>query len=301
MKIINLIILILIANIAISQNQPIINGVESFEQWDSTAAGELPRFWDGFNRQIIMGGINVGDVVCISKDSANPQDMNYSVRLENKSVLGGAAVPGMLTCGKLNIDFTAQNGNITEGVAYSQKPAAFKGWYKYNPAIGDSALISVWFKQAGQKIGGGEIRIANAETNWTEFNVNINYQIGSQPDTMFILISSSSSKNNVPMGSVLDIDHIWFEGGSLSSSNLPINSLNFSAFPNPASDAVNLIIPNNNENTTINVYNSINQRLISTNTNSTNHTIDISALPAGVYFIEVSNHSEKAIKSIIVE
>lgn len=284
-----------------AQNQPIINGVETFGQWDSTAAGELPRYWDGFNRQIIMGGVNVGEVICVTKDSADPQDMDYSVRLENKSVLGGPAVPGMLTCGKLNIDFSSQNGDISEGVPYSQKPASFKGWYKYNPAVGDSALISVWFKQSGQEIGGGKIKIGNSASSWTEFNVNINFQIGSQPDTMLILISSSSLKNNVPVGSALDIDHIWLEGGSLSSSKLKNNSIDFNVYPNPASESININVPDNTETTIVNVYNNVNLKVITKTFSQMKHSLDISNLTPGIYYMEVINTSGRAIKSIIVE
>lgn len=284
-----------------AQNQPIITGIETFGQWDSTAAGELPRYWDGFNRQVIINGNNFGEVICVTKDSADPQDMDYSVRLENKVVLGGGAVPGMLTNGNLNIDFMSQNGDITGGYPYSQKPSSFKGWYKYNPANGDTALISIWFKQAGQEIGGGEIKIANSTNLWTQFNVNINFLIGTQPDTMVILIASSSKKNNVPPGSVLDIDHIWLEGGTLSSNNLDNNSPKFNIYPNPSSDFINIETMENGGKNNINIYNCLGEKVLTSYFNSTNHRVDINSLTPGIYYMELINNSGRTIKNIIIE
>ncbi len=296
-----LFILLFTINIAMAQNQPIISGVETFGQWDSAGAGELPRYWDGFNRQINVNGMNLGEVICVTKDSTDPKDMDYSVRLENKSILGAGAVPGILTCGKLDINFVTQNGDINGGVPYSQKPASLKGWYKYDPKLGDTAIISVWFKQGGQNIGGGSIKINNKVSLWTEFDVNLFYQPGSQPDTIIIMFSSSNKKHNVPLGSVLDIDHIWLEGGSLSSNDIKAESLKINIFPNPASKQISINIPKNNKHIAVKIYDNTSKIVLETNFNSQNTKLDISKLTSGIYYLEIVSKSIRKIKRIIIK
>jgi len=189
--------LFFIFNQAIAQNQPIINGIETFGNWDTCAAGEMPMYWDGFNREIIINGMNLGEIICVKKDSADPQDLDYSVRLTSTSILGGAAVPGMLTTGNLNIDFVTHDGDIDGGIPYTQKPASLKGWYKYTPNGNDTALVSVWFQKDGTQFGGGSIELSSRKQIWTMFEVPLNYQPNITPDTMNIMFSSSIIENNI--------------------------------------------------------------------------------------------------------
>ena len=146
-------------NQGIAQNHPLILGVETFGNWDSTAAGEVPRFWDAFNREIVIMGNNYGNVVCVKKDSADPQDSDYSVRISNQIVMNNSVVAGLLTTAKLNIDFLNQSGGATGGVPYIQKPAQLKGWYKFVSTVTDTANISIWFTNDTNKIGKGSLNI----------------------------------------------------------------------------------------------------------------------------------------------
>ena len=283
-----------------TQNQPLINGVETFGNWVVNTGGELPQYWDGFNREIVMNGMPVGTITTITKDSADPQDSDYSVRLVSTSVMGGGAVPGMLTAGKMDIDFMNQTGDISGGIPYTQRPSRLKGWFKYSPTGADTALIAIWIKHDTLEIGGGEIKISNTTSGWTEFTVDINYSNNMTPDTINILFSSSSQRNNVPMGSALDIDHIWLEGGSLGYTPSFKEHADFQLFPNPAKTYVKIIPELNTRVDYVNIYSSTGALIIHKTEFDQEITLNTSQLSRGLYFVEIrSNNSSKVEKLII--
>ncbi len=288
-------------NQANAQNQPIINGIETFGNWDTCAAGELPQYWDGFNRQIIINGMNLGEVICVKKDSADPQDIDYSVRITSESILGGSVVPGMLTTGNLNINFTSQNGDIDGGVPYTQKPATLKGWYKYNPNGTDTALVSVWFKKNGVNFGGGKLELSTQKQVWTLFEVSLSYQPNITPDTMNIMFSSSILEDNLPIGSSLEIDHIWLEGGSLGVNNNQELINKTKIYPNPASSYIYIEAPRNMTHYKVSIYNTSGQRIISINSESNLSKVNTNQLAKGIYFIEVCSEKLRKISKLLIK
>lgn len=293
--------LLMLAMAGFSQNQPLINGVETFGNWVPNTAGELPQYWDGFNREIIMNGVPVGVVTTITKDSADPKDSDFSVRLVSTSVMGGAAVPGMLTAGKMDIDFMNQTGDISGGIPYTQRPARFKGWYKYNPSGNDTALIAIWIKHDTLEIGGGEVKISNTTSGWTEFTVDINYSNNMTPDTINILFSSSSQRNNVPVGSALDIDHIWLEGGSLGFTRSFKVHTGFKLYPNPAKSYVKIIPELNTRVDYVNVYSSTGALVIHKAEFDREIALNTSQLSNGLYFVEIRSNNASIVEKLIIQ
>ena len=284
-----------------TQNQPLINGVETFGNWVANAGGELPQYWDGFNREIVMNGMPVGTITTITKDSADPKDSDYSVRLVSNSVMGGGAVPGMLTAGKMDIDFINQTGDISGGIPYTQKPARLKGWYKYSPTGTDTALIAIWIKHDTLEIGGGEIKISNTTSGWTEFTVDINYNSNLTPDTINILFSSSAQRNNVPMGSALDIDHIWLEGGSLGYTRRFKEHLGFQLYPNPAKSYVKIVPEVNTQVDYVNVYSSTGALVIHKTDFDHEISLNTSQLSHGLYFVEIRLNNSSIVEKLIIQ
>ncbi len=300
MRVILFFSLFLMLNQANAQDQPIINGIETFGNWDTCAAGEIPQYWDGFNRQVIINGMNLGEVICVKKDSADPKDINYSVRITSEAVLGGSVVAGMLTTGNLNINFTNQDGTIDGGIPYTQKPAMLKGWYKYTPNGTDTAQISVWFKKNGENFGGGKLNLNSQKQVWTLFEIPLNYQPNITPDTVNILFSSSIMKNNLPIGSCLEIDHIWFEGGSLGVNNKQ-DLINITKiYPNPTSSYVYIEVPKNMKNYTVSIYNTSGQRIITISSKSKVSKVSTNKLSKGVYFVEVCSNKLRKISKLLI-
>ncbi len=284
-----------------AQNNPIITGVETFGNWDTIAAGEVPQYWDAFNRDIIIMENNYGSVICVEKDSADPQDSDYSVRISNQSIMGSAVVPGLLTTAKLHIDFMNQNGDASGGVPYTQKPAQLKGWYKFAATAIDTAEIRVWFNNDSTQIGVGSIKISQKKTVWTMFTVNLDYQPTINPDTMNIMFASSILENNVPLGTVLEIDHIWFEGGSLAVNKMQNIVDDFKVFPNPSNGIVNIKAPIEAHEFDVNVYNSTGNRVKTFNNSSRLLSFNSNNLSKGVYFIEILHENRRSMQRLIVQ
>ncbi len=284
-----------------SQNQPIINGVETFGNWDSIAAGEVPQYWDAFNREIIINGNNLGSIICVTKDSADPQDADYSVKISNQLILGNSMVPGILTTAKLDIDFMNQSGDASGGVPYSKKPAQLKGWYKFNYTTADTAQINVWLRKDTSDIAGGSLEIFSKKTVWTEFSVDIYYQPNITPDTMNIMFISSIAESNAPAGTILEIDHIWFTGGDLPINIAQEEVNNFKIFPNPASTMISIESPKSNMEYNINIYNSTGSLVNRVQTLQGTKEINISNLSSGIYFVEILYKNKRKMEKLIVK
>ncbi|NOZ47322.1 MAG: T9SS type A sorting domain-containing protein [Chlorobi bacterium] len=302
MKKITIVLLLLITCNLFAQNQPILSTSEDFENWEKSSIGEMPKFWDGFNKPFIVDNYVVDSVITVTKDSLNPQSGNYSVKLQSKDFFG-VPIQGLLTHGKFDVDFINHTGDITGGIPTHNRPLKFKGYYKYFPANSDIATISIWFMKGpyAEKIGEGKIEISQTVATWTEFVVDIQYYTDDEPDTMNVLFTTSSDPFNIQVGSVLEIDNISLEQ---STSYTPeIANSNLSVFPNPANNFVQVINPEISGKSTLKIINTIGEVLITKTFYSTsgfNENIDLNDVPGGIYFIELSNIRTHSVKKLIV-
>ncbi len=76
------------------------------------------------------------------------------------------------------------------------------------------------------------------------------------------------------------------------------NQPKVSIYPNPAADIVNISTQNAKS---ITILNSIGQTVYTTNVNNTTHSIDVSQLATGVYFIEIKNETKKITKKLVIK
>jgi hypothetical protein len=72
----------------------------------------------------------------------------------------------------------------------------------------------------------------------------------------------------------------------------------FSMYPNPASDVLNITVKNA---TSINIVNSLGQSVYNTNVTNSNQSINVSNLAKGIYFVEVNNKNNKLTKKLIIK
>ena len=261
---------------------PLLNGLESFEQWDVAEEGQLPEYWDGFNRTVEFGGMAVGSVVCVHKDSLAPQEGNYSARIVSTSVAGGAPVSGMLTAGNLMVDFTNQTGDVIGGLAYNQTPTTFTGWYKYQPVGVDTASITVWFLSGGAQIAGNDLFISGTTTDWTFFSIDLAYPPGITPDTVNVLFSSSDDVNNVSEGSTLEIDAIQFIQGNAGVETLGMAQLE--VYPNPAKEYL-IVKVDENSRGEVSIYSANGKICLTQKIMGPATSISLTSLPSGNYTV----------------
>ena len=295
---ITLIILILTGSI-IAQAQPILTGVESFESWAPAESGQLPEYWDGFNRTVYFGGMPIGEVACVTKDSLDPKDGNYSAKLTSTSMMGGPAVPGILTTGDLLIDFESQTGDITGGIPFTEKPDRLVGWYKYVPTGIDTGFVRVEFLENGIQVGEGSLKLtATPTSDWFEFTVDITYDLGALPDSVNIIFITTLEDTNVPVGSVLEIDSIAFETGSLGIPTTSGNALKI--YPNPTNDFLTI----ESDKSTIGfiqVFDLTGRIRLESDCNTAITKLDVSKLEMGLYQIVFSDSSKTETHSFIIK
>ena len=196
---------------AVAQNQ-IPDG--DFESWSSDQLNlyEYPAsgWWSSLNPLRTLGG-----PVSVNKDG-DAHSGNYSAHLETFEY-GTLLVPGMLLSGTFNL--LAAPNYFTRGRPYTERPAVFRGWYKYSPVQGDSAAIAVqvtrWNSTTQQRDTVGEVGIIirQAASGWTEFVLPIDYYSQETPDTLVVVATSSAAADQLigQVGSELWIDDFDLE------------------------------------------------------------------------------------------
>ena len=124
-----------------------------------------------------------------------------------------------LNCDPSNGDMAKWKG----GMPYTQKPVGVRGYYKYNVATADSAIIISKFRKSGSDIGVYFTKIGGIKSTYTFFNATFYPPLTQSPDSViFGAVSSDFTVNDkgVP-GSTLFLDSVSFTG--VSSQPLLMN------------------------------------------------------------------------------
>jgi hypothetical protein len=182
----------------------------NFEQW----TGNDPVGWQTSNSFTQQFG-----VISVSKESQNPYEGSFSVKLETKSVFG-YSIAGIITNGQITINAN-QNPPVTilGGTPFTARPLKFKGYYKYLPASADTAAVAALLlkynpiTQMSDTIGFVQHKISQQATNWTLFDASFTYISAQTPDTIQVIAISSNPYASV-VGSTLILDSLHFEGNS---------------------------------------------------------------------------------------
>jgi len=281
-----------------AQNEPILTGHESFETWVDAEKGQLPEYFNGTNMVVVAGFV---EVETVTEGTSDSQDGDSHVVMTGKDIQG-TTIPGVITQGTMTIDMANSTVDITGGVPYTTRSARMKGFFKYTPANNDTAVIAAWLLKGSTSdtIAVGAFKVVGTYDTWTEFTFDLEYNSNEYPDTLNFLCSSSITANNAQLGSVFEIDNVWFEGEVTSINNV-VASNDFVVSPNPANGYFNLKMSNAN-NTTVKVHNTVGQVVITKtfNTSSINERFDISDLNKGIYFVEVIDNGTSKIKKLVI-
>jgi hypothetical protein len=214
--------------IAIAQNAIPNPG---FETWTNFGNYEDPDDWGTINSLTVLLGVKT----LTKATGADAHSGSSAVKLESKTVAGQTA-PGIIATGTINPSTQAVDG----GVPFNLRPTSFTGWYKYAPATSDNASISAtlskWNSSTNQREQVGEASFTESATigSYSQFNVAFTYSSNDAPDTLLIVILSSSG-SNPQVGSILFVDDLAFEyssGISMSASQ------SLKLYPNPATNNV---------------------------------------------------------------
>jgi len=112
-----------------------------------------------------------------------------------------------------------QSGVTGDGFAYSQRPAAITGYYKFFPALssGDQFAVNASLFNGGVNgtpVGGASVAFLDTVSSYTQFSASFDYQSTDSPDTCFIQfqILGPDSAPTPHIGSYFLLDDLAFTG-----------------------------------------------------------------------------------------
>ena len=182
----------------------------SFEVWENFGTYEDPESWTTPNEVSSLVSI-----FTVTKESTDVYDGLYATRLESMTIVV-MNVPGMITLGELNVNIATQEFSITGGIPFTSRPSKLKGWFKYTPNVPDACFVYAVFTKfngaTSDTIGFGMFTSMETTDIWTQFEVPVTFINSENPDTMNILILSSSITAAQP-GSVMLVDKLELDYG----------------------------------------------------------------------------------------
>jgi hypothetical protein len=234
------------------------------------------------------------------RDGASAQHGQYSIKLVSGVVPVGDDVflPGMV--GTINQDFVDEflgnDGAVTMTRDWDgyDTPYSMEGYYKYNPAGGDSALIDIGFFTYGEGFI-SKLIIKETVNSWTKFTVNIPPQYVGQyfKDIRVLFVASAGVNFDKLMeckgqkNSTLWIDNIKLVYQNGITQNLS-TTIKAKAFPNPATEILNIELNEPFEGN-IEVYDFSGRKITENTINGMESQVNISAIPAGNYIYKLMN------------
>jgi len=280
---------VVFATVCLLSNAQFITN-NGFETW----TGSDPANWTSPNS--LTSGFGV---TTVTKETVDVYAGLNSAKLVTTPVLG-TPVPGILTNGTITLSAPYVNG----GVPFTDRPASFKGYYKYTPAGGDFCFMSAALFKTGASDTIGYAQFTNLATvgAYTLFQADFTYSLPDNPDTIQIIISSSNP-NAAVNGSVLKVDALYLEGGTLGISKYHLLN-NISIFPNPVNDMLNLKLNFEGFNKiNVSVYSVVGQKVkeVILPKGTEICSLNIRDLNKGLYFVQIQSGKEKFTQKISKE
>jgi hypothetical protein len=141
---------------------------------------------------------------------------SYWMKLGESNILIPGAI-GTLSSNFIS-EFIEHDGAIGTKKPFTQKPASFKGYMKYEPVAGDSAAIEITIYNGDNVIGSGKLIKKSAVSSYTLFEVPIIYTDASPATHISLIMSSSAGYNFSDLlnckgqeASTLYIDRVWWK------------------------------------------------------------------------------------------
>jgi len=220
------------ASISTVKAQYVPNG--GFEEWEMKVLYEEPESWNTGNMQAFLYELQT---VIQTEDSYSG---NYALRMESVDInsdtlFGFATSNGTITNGDATIL------EYTGGIPISGIPDSLFGYFKYDLATDDTALVLVSFKLDGTVIGQDMFPIVGDQSSYTKLGWEIG-TLAEVPDTVFIAITCTNPFNSQP-GNWLQADSLWFGAIADSILNCDFEEWEDEAYFDPANHGTaNLLV-----------------------------------------------------------
>lgn len=314
-------VLILLVATKVSQSQIINPG---FETWTNDAivptamnpnSGNGTSGWWDFN--YFNSSFFGSSPISVTRVSDTVHSGNYAARIQTRAYTEtswnyynswGTPFIGHPYNDTLGILF---NGNVDvntqkyyPGTPFTQKITQFKFFYQYKPTGNDTAECRVLLVNQRIPIAGGVFKtnVPTGISGWQQAIINLTYVNTLTPDTIWVLMSSSSLDKNPKAGSILWVDDV--------SVTLPtgVNKLfglenEIDIFPNPSTGVFSIHTQTvNNEEQHLEVYNVLGSKVYSTSASrQINYSVDLSHYSKGVYYVKIFRGEKSTTRKIVVQ
>lgn len=270
------------------QAQLIPNG--GFENWIQESYGEEPAAWGEFNLQLfnsILPGIVDGTIV----KSQDAYSGTYAMELRSKA-LSGVLTDTIVSLVMLNL----KNNNLDSAkMKIDGTLLSLSGYIKQDLVIADSNFtsISVLVYSDGSITGIGAMEFDMDIVDYTSFDIPILYFGGIAGDSIEVWIAAGNSNAPVP-GNIMLLDDFELHYETVIGMEETNNS-EISVYPNPFNDQL-IIELQSSSSKEFKIYSILGEMVLKGSVNSDINTIDLSNLPANIYFLKIENQSIKLIK-----
>jgi len=178
-----------------------------FETWKVNPNFDDPAGWGTINGfTYILGRRTV-------TKSTDKNSGSFAMKLETLNIPLQGNAPGIAATGSINT-----GGFVEGGVVFNKRPISFSGWYKYTPGTGGDtanieAVLSKWNSTTKVREVVGEAKFNQTTTvgSYTKFDVNFSYSSNAIPDTLMMILLTSTRNTGFPLGSVLFVDDLAFD------------------------------------------------------------------------------------------
>lgn len=210
-----------------------------FETWEEEGgffSGYIdPAGWETVNGSTAILGLLTAE----RAEAGDAFSGSYALRLESKFLgIANQVIPGIAATGNINID----TENVESGVPINNRPHAITGWYKYFPSGSDTGQVGIiltrWDAMSSTRdtIGVGGFFALGTTPAYTFFSGPIDYQSDLTPDTMTVVLVSSS-RFEPQDGSTMFIDNLFLE--YMPTQLVAQEVAEIPVFPNPVEEEIN--------------------------------------------------------------
>jgi hypothetical protein len=258
-----------------------------FDNLTSSGGCSQPTGWNTVN-----GTTGALGLCTAESETNNPYSGFAALKITSEFFFFAAQViPGIVSNGNIDI----QSQGVTGGIPFTERPTAFKGWYRAEPENNDTySMIAVLINENnGDTVGAAIFEDNTTVSNWTEFNVPVDYFTQDIPTLLQINLFASDPQNP-QNGSTVYFDELDYE--SLTVGLQENDAANINVYPNPAVDDVFFNI-GAYETARVNIYNVLGTSVLEQVVTQTQNSVSLLQLTHGAYIWQLTTRKGEAIKA----
>lgn len=227
---------------ALSVNAQVDYGFETWADVPNANPGvQDPKGWASFN---VLVNVLIQMEQTVFKETASVGGGGAAAKIVTKAIPKAVSLPGYDTVGLLAIGtIDILNQDINLGTPYTGRPENVEFYTKYEPVSTDTAAVTVLLTKynattkESEIVASGMWTTSATSTTWTKQKLTLKYDAAVSPDTLQIMVSSSSM-HRPKINSTFYIDDFSFTGW-VSTNDLEALKSNVVAFPTPANSNIN--------------------------------------------------------------